>query len=622
MNTLSLRHYYFVLALITAVLFTNCTNQEWEEPTGKEEVIKATGAEKVKAFDAFLEYLQVSYDDEHIHLSSDAFPHPWVPTDASDKGRIMTGITAWNNQVPLHHHHEENTYKLPINPENASQPGELTFIGPIAVAIDGIPIFNPIKQDGHTDVFLAGELDECGGHAGRADDYHYHITPQCVLEEVGEGKPVAFALDGYPIYGYLEPDGTTPKNLDELRGHDHDALEYHYHGSPKAPYIHAGFKGKVNWDDQPRAIGVREAQPGGAKVNILSLNKVGDWFKLSYADNDDGGKLKGINYKLLSNGCFEFQYVDETGQYITKIHCEKGDGGNGTPPPPPVVATQLVPDTGASTGYTNIFGEDNDYTINPMNFKLKSNGVVKDQLTGLMWESTDAGEMTYEEAVNYASNLVLDNKSDWRLPNAYELFTIINFENHRPALDGDYFTDNLAEYWWTSTPRADDTNRIWSMNMGGGIGPHQKTETISAGGSRKFHVRCVRGKELSATHSYTDHGDGTVTDQTTGLEWQSGETAKMTWEQAISYAENLSLGGHNDWRLPNIKELRSINEESRSKPSLNTTYFPNAQSDNYWSSTSQLNHGENAWYVSAQYGIVTYTTKTTPLYVRCVRTSN
>ena len=56
-----------------------------------------------------------------------------------------------------------------------------------------------------TDTLLAGELDQWGGHCGRADDYHYHIAPIHLEKIVGAGNPVAIALDGYPIYGYDDP---------------------------------------------------------------------------------------------------------------------------------------------------------------------------------------------------------------------------------------------------------------------------------------------------------------------------------------------------------------------------------------------------------------------------------
>ena len=68
--------------------------------------------------------------------------------------------------------------------------------------MNGVPIFNAPNNRGE-DAFLIGELDDWGGHAGRADDYHYHAAPLHLQEIVGDAAPIAYALDGYPIYGLV-----------------------------------------------------------------------------------------------------------------------------------------------------------------------------------------------------------------------------------------------------------------------------------------------------------------------------------------------------------------------------------------------------------------------------------
>jgi len=85
--------------------------------------------------------------------------------------------------------------------------------------------------------------------------------------------------------------------------------------------------------------------------------------------------------------------------------------------------------------------------------------------------------------------------------------------------------------------------------------------------------------------SYMDNGDGTVTDANTGLMWQQGEAGSMNWEDAITCCEGLSLAGYTDWRLPNIKELESITDDSLYNPPIETNYFPEAHTSHYWSST-------------------------------------
>ena len=83
--------------------------------------------------------------------------------------------------------------------------------------------------------------------------------------------------------------------------------------------------------------------------------------------------------------------------------------------------------------------------------------------------------------------------------------------------------------------------------------------------------------------SYTDNGDGTLTDNNTGLMWQqTPETEKMTYIEAIEYVENLELGGYTDWRFPTIKESFSLadmdgklisSDTTQSTPYIDTEYF-------------------------------------------------
>ncbi|MCP4114820.1 MAG: DUF1566 domain-containing protein [Desulfobacteraceae bacterium] len=58
--------------------------------------------------------------------------------------------------------------------------------------------------------------------------------------------------------------------------------------------------------------------------------------------------------------------------------------------------------------------------------------------------------------------------------------------------------------------------------------------------------------------AYTDNGDGTVTDMNTGLMWQKNPGQKKTWDEAQAEIASFELAGHQDWRLPTIKELYSL----------------------------------------------------------------
>ena len=117
----------------------------------------------------------------------------------------------------------------------------------------------------------------------------------------------------------------------------------------------------------------------------------------------------------------------------------------------------------------------------------------------------------------------------------------------------------------------------------------------------------------------SDNGNGTVTDSKTGLVWQQGEPGAKSWGDALNYCEGLSLGGADDWRLPNVKELESLTDDTRFSPALDRTYFPNAATSLYWSSTTGAGYTDYAWSVYFYYGYVSYDSKYNTYYVRCVR---
>jgi hypothetical protein len=103
--------------------------------------------------------------------------------------------------------------------------------------------------------------------------------------------------------------------------------------------------------------------------------------------------------------------------------------------------------------------------------------------------------------------------------------------------------------------------------------------------------------------SYTDNGDGTVTDNVTGLMWQqTAPSAWFTWTDAVDYCLALTLDGYRDWRLPSRIELVSIVDASVSEPSINSTAFPGTPSAYTWSSTPLTRWPSCAWSVNFAYG--------------------
>ncbi len=274
-----------------------------------------------------------------------------------------------------------------------------------------------------------------------------------------------------------------------------------------------------------------------------------------------------------------------------------------------------LPDTGQTGDYTAVFFFFLDYTWNAPDLTDNSDSTITDNVTGLTWQKIDGGEMTWEDAVIYASNLTLGGYSDWRLPTSHELLNILNHGMH-PSIDETYFQYDDNDFWWGAAQYVGDTAKIWVANAGGGVGPHDRSESLSAGGDKSFHPRCVRGSII--TSSFTDNSDGTVTDARTNLMWSQSAFSDLAWEDAVTFAESSSYANYSDWRLPNVKELRSISEDEYTGPSVNPNFFSFISSNYYWSSSTESNNG-SGWVASFDDGRVGSETKTLEHGVLLVR---
>jgi len=114
----------------------------------------------------------------------------------------------------------------------------------LGLSTNGVRFFPPEPVDRITAFHNIAPLDPQGGHTGFGHEYHYHRAPS-VMNDDKSGKIVGFALDGFAIRGPTETDGSKPKNLDAINGHEHDGLPYHYHVSDQWPYVVGGFKGPL-----------------------------------------------------------------------------------------------------------------------------------------------------------------------------------------------------------------------------------------------------------------------------------------------------------------------------------------------------------------------------------------
>jgi len=280
-----------------------------------------------QSFKPFSDVVKTRSDDKFFYVESSGVPDH----------EMMVGITAWQQQVPLpQKYNGENAWRIPLNPVPAKEPMSAKnnfFRGAIAIAVNGVPIFNPIKNDGKTDTLLAGELDNFGGHCGRADDYHYHIAPVHLEKQTGAGKPVGWALDGYPIFGYQDPTAKDFAPLDAMNGHTGPDGQYHYHATKTYPYLNGGFHGEVverdgQVDPQPRAESPRPALPPlrGAKIVRFEQKQPGSYL-LTY---DINGRTGTVGYTIAASGAVSFEFRSPDGE-TTKEEYQPRAGGRRPP---------------------------------------------------------------------------------------------------------------------------------------------------------------------------------------------------------------------------------------------------------------------------------------------------
>lgn len=293
------------------------------------------------------------------------------------------------------------------------------------------------------------------------------------------------------------------------------------------------------------------------------------------------------------------------------------------------------------------YGQDAQYVRNAPSYTDNGNGTITDNVTGLMWQQSpdtngdgtinSSDKMTHSEAVAGASKLNLAGHTDWRLPTIKELYSLILFSGVDPSgyegtstdgmvpfIETNYFKfaygdtdagERIIDSQWATSTKYVGGDNLFGVNFADGrIKGYGLTNRH--GSEKEFFVIYVRGNTDYGTNKFTDNGDGTITDNATGLMWMQMDSQQaMNWKEALSYAENLEYAGHSDWRLPDVKELHSIVDYSRSPsttgsaaidPLFNCTQIQNeaGQADygHYWSSTTHMNWshmaGRAASYVS------------------------
>jgi len=268
--------------------------------------------------------LATNWDDTYFYVSSNGIP----------AHNMMVGITSWQQQVPIAQPYTgTNHWSIPLAPVYAATPvsTKTNFMkGAVALAVNGVPIFNALNNRGE-DSFLIGELDQWGGHCGKGDDYHYHAAPLHLSSTSGL-KPIAFALDGFAVYGAKEPDGSTMKTLDECHGHLGSNNVYHYHGTNDYPYVVGSMKGKVTLDPStpapenqiiPQAF-TNPLRPALTPLNGASITTFSAPSSNSYLlTYKIGAKTGSVQYSWTTANLYTFTFTDVDGKQTNATYQRK-----------------------------------------------------------------------------------------------------------------------------------------------------------------------------------------------------------------------------------------------------------------------------------------------------------
>ncbi len=227
------------------------------------------------------------------------------------------------------------------------------------------------------------------------------------------------------------------------------------------------------------------------------------------------------------------------------------------------------------------YGQDAQYTGIIPSYTNNGDGTISDNVTGLVWtQEISSYSMPWSDAAGYCEALDTGDVTDWRLPSVKELWSLRDYAQGWPWIDTDYFylvgdgSDLAQHHSWSSDLYLVESEYQNEQVMGDPAWiVNDWTGHIKAMSGSRF-VRCVSGDEYGI-NDFVDNGDGTVSDNATGLMWAQDDSGEaMYWEEALAYAENATIAGYDDWRLPSAKELQSLADYSATEiPVLDTSVF-------------------------------------------------
>ncbi len=289
----------------------------------------------------------------------------------------------------------------------------------------------------------------------------------------------------------------------------------------------------------------------------------------------------------------------------------------------------------------SFYGQDAQFNGIQPSYQDNQDGTITDLNTGLTWQKNlFDSKFIYDEAVAAADTFSLAGYSDWRLPSIKELYSLMDFrgetnisaEQSKPYLDTTYFEfrygdENNGErfidaQYISSTEYVGTTMNgdftVFGVNFADGRIKGYPAEMLPTGGYKLFEVRYVRGNTSYGINDFVDNSNGTISDLATGLIWtKSDNDSAVNWEEALNwvYQKNQeNYLGHNDWRLPNAKELQSIIDYTRSPQTTNsaaidpifevTPIIDEGEETNfpfYWTNTTHADGNNDNLYIKAVY---------------------
>ena len=272
---------------------------------------------------------------------------------------------------------------------------------------------------------------------------------------------------------------------------------------------------------------------------------------------------------------------------------------------------RMLPKTGDST--------DGGYGSNRAFVRDSQTQIVSDTVSGLQWlddESANATAESWSSSFERCEGVSAGDYDDWRIPYLHELYYLVDRSKTDVKINTIFQNMASDNGYWVS----EHTDGLMSGEYGW---VDFSTGTMAIKGiwtTPQKHVRCVRGKKFEVKLIRDDTAK-VVLDYQHNLMWDDDTSATIetnSWDDAITYCENLTTGGYSDWRMPNINELYSIAKIS----GIDIAFYPQFQNSvaaSYWSSTQMDTDSIYTLNFGGTYDDEGIDKTTSGVYVRCVR---